>query len=156
MCYHQDGNTPLHASACNKPAKAGVIQALLQHGAHFDLVNNDKRTFFNLLKGTPLHEVSPQSPLPLAPCSDGSPVSDHQLRGPLEPGVPGGQGGAAPRPRHGRPARHPPVIRDPTLVSHVPRDTRHVTRDTPWCWSLHFTREILPVQDCARPVTRQH
>ena len=123
MCYHQDGNTPLHASACNKPAKAGVIQALLQHGAHFDLVNNDKRTFFNLLKGTPLHEVSPQSPLPLAPCSDGSPVSDHQLRGPLEPGVPGGQGGAAPRPRHGRPARHPPVIRDPTLVSHVPRDT---------------------------------
>jgi ankyrin repeat protein len=53
-----DGNTPLHASACNKPAKAGVIQALLQHGAHFDLVNNDKRTFFNLLKGTPLHEIT--------------------------------------------------------------------------------------------------
>ena len=54
----QDGNTPLHAAACNKPAKAGVIQSLLQHGAHFDLVNNDKRTFFNLLKGTPLHEVN--------------------------------------------------------------------------------------------------
>ena len=54
----QDGNTPLHAAACNKPAKPGVIQSLLQHGAHFDLVNNDKKTFFNLLKGTPLHEVN--------------------------------------------------------------------------------------------------
>ena len=52
-----DGNTPLHAAALNKPAKAGVIQSLLTHGAHFDLVNNDKRTFFNVLKGTPLHEV---------------------------------------------------------------------------------------------------
>jgi len=52
-----DGNTPLHAAAGNKPVKAGVIQTLLQHGAHFDLVNNDKRTFFNVLKGTPLHEV---------------------------------------------------------------------------------------------------
>ena len=58
--YHhhlQDGNTPLHAAALNKPAKAGVIQSLLKHGAHFDLVNNDKRTWTNLLKGTPLHEV---------------------------------------------------------------------------------------------------
>merc|ERR1712226_492761 len=53
-----EGNTPLHASALNKPAKAAVIQSLLQHGAHFDLVNNDKKTFANLLKGTPLHEVS--------------------------------------------------------------------------------------------------
>ena len=52
-----DGNTPLHAAALNKPSKAGVIQSLLTHGAHFDLVNNDKRTFFNVLKGTPLHEV---------------------------------------------------------------------------------------------------
>jgi len=53
-----EGNTPLHASALNKPAKAAVIQSLLQNGAHFDLVNNDKKTFFNLLKGTPLHEVT--------------------------------------------------------------------------------------------------
>jgi len=53
-----EGNTPLHASALNKPAKAAVIQSLLQHGAHFDLVNNDKKTFANLLKGTPLHEVT--------------------------------------------------------------------------------------------------
>jgi len=53
-----DGNTPLHAAACNKPAKPGVIQSLLQNGAHFDLVNNDKKTFFNLLKGTPLHEIT--------------------------------------------------------------------------------------------------
>jgi hypothetical protein len=30
----------------------------LKHGAHFDLVNNDKRTWTNLLKGTPLHEIT--------------------------------------------------------------------------------------------------
>merc|ERR1712110_1318636 len=53
-----EGNTALHAAALNKPAKATVIQSLLQHGAHFDLVNNDKKTFFNLLKGTPLHEIT--------------------------------------------------------------------------------------------------
>lgn len=53
-----DGNTALHAAALNKPAKAAVIQNLLQHGAHFDLVNNDKKPFFSLLKGTPLHEVT--------------------------------------------------------------------------------------------------
>jgi len=57
-----DGNTPLHAAALNKPAKAGVIQSLLKHGAHYDLVNNDKRTWTNLLKGTPLHEVSNSTP----------------------------------------------------------------------------------------------
>merc|ERR1719327_1986600 len=53
-----DGNTPLHASACNKPAKAGVIQALLDHGAHFDRVNNDKKAFANLLNKQPLHEIA--------------------------------------------------------------------------------------------------
>merc|ERR550517_1752082 len=53
-----DGNTALHAAALNKPAKAAVIQSLLQHGAHFDLVNNDKKSFFHLLKGTPLHELT--------------------------------------------------------------------------------------------------
>ena len=53
-----DGNTPLHAAALNKPAKAGVIQSLLTHGGHFDLVNNDKRTFFDVLKGTRLHEIT--------------------------------------------------------------------------------------------------
>ena len=58
----QDGNTPLHAAALNKPAKAGVIQSLLKHGAHYDLVNNDKRTWTNLLKGTPLHEVGNSTP----------------------------------------------------------------------------------------------
>jgi len=53
-----DGNTALHAAALNKPAKAAVIQSLLQHGAHFDLVNNDKKSFFHLLKGIPLHELT--------------------------------------------------------------------------------------------------
>ena len=53
----QDGNTALHTAALNKPAKPAVIQTLLDHGAHFDTVNTEKKAFFNLLKGQPLHEV---------------------------------------------------------------------------------------------------
>jgi len=53
-----DGNTALHTAAQNKPAKPSVIQALLDHGAHFDLVNNDKQSFCNLLKGQPVHEIA--------------------------------------------------------------------------------------------------
>ena len=34
-----------------------MIQTLLDHGAHFDTVNTEKKAFFNLLKGQPLHEV---------------------------------------------------------------------------------------------------
>ena len=52
-----DGNTALHTAALNKPAKPAVIQALLDHGAHFDRVNNDKKAFANLLNKQPLHEV---------------------------------------------------------------------------------------------------
>jgi len=54
----EEGNTALHTAAQNKPAKPAVIQALLEHGSHFDLVNNDKRTFANLLKGQALHEIA--------------------------------------------------------------------------------------------------
>ena len=52
-----EGNTALHTAALNKPAKPAVIQALLDHGAHFDRVNNDKKAFANLLNKQPLHEV---------------------------------------------------------------------------------------------------
>jgi len=53
-----EGNTPLHTAAINKPAKPAVIQTLLDHGAHFDLLNTDKRPFFSLIKGQPLHEIT--------------------------------------------------------------------------------------------------
>lgn len=53
-----DGNTALHTAALNKPAKPAVIQTLLDHGAHFDTVNTEKKAFFNLLKGQPLHEIT--------------------------------------------------------------------------------------------------
>jgi hypothetical protein len=41
----------------NKPSKPTVIQTLLEAGAHFDTVNNEKKAFFHMLKGQPLHEV---------------------------------------------------------------------------------------------------
>merc|ERR1719511_402005 len=53
-----EGNTALHTAALNKPAKPAVIQALLDHGAHFDRVNNDKKAFANLLNKQPLHEIA--------------------------------------------------------------------------------------------------
>ena len=50
-----DGNTALHTAALNNPVEAGFIQSLLQNGAHFDLVNNQKKTFYYLLEDMPLH-----------------------------------------------------------------------------------------------------
>jgi len=74
-----DGNTALHAAALNKPAKAAVIQSLLQHGAHFDLVNNDKKPFFSLLKGTPLHEVTNSARHTTLSCLAATVVRKHGL-----------------------------------------------------------------------------
>ena len=53
-----DGNTALHTAALHHPVEAGIIQSLLQNGAHFDLVNNQKKTLYELLKGSPLHEIT--------------------------------------------------------------------------------------------------
>jgi hypothetical protein len=47
----------------NKPSKPTVIQALLEAGAHFDTLNADKKAFYHMLKGQPLHEVR----LPVVP-----------------------------------------------------------------------------------------
>ena len=54
---NDDGNTALHIAA-RKPVDAEVIQSLLQNGAHYDMVNNEKKTFYDLLQGTPLHEIT--------------------------------------------------------------------------------------------------
>jgi len=53
-----EGNTPLHTAAISKPVKPIVIQTLLDAGAHFDNINFDKKTFFQLIKGQPLHEIA--------------------------------------------------------------------------------------------------
>jgi hypothetical protein len=42
----------------NKPPKPAVIQSLLEAGAHFDTLNLEKKAFYHLLKGQPLHEVT--------------------------------------------------------------------------------------------------
>merc|ERR1719277_2150253 len=75
-----DGNTALHAAALNKPAKAAVIQSLLQHGAHFDLVNNDKKPFFHLLKGTPLHEITNSAAHSSLACLAARVVRKHDMK----------------------------------------------------------------------------
>ena len=75
----QDGNTPLHAAACNRPVKAEAIQSLLQHGAHYDLVNNDKKTFSDILEGTPLPEISNWAIHPRLACLSARVVRKHGL-----------------------------------------------------------------------------
>ena len=66
-----DGNTALHQAALKANAgsiirnkriirtsnRQPVIQSLLKYGAHFDLVNNQKKTFYELLDGSLLHEI---------------------------------------------------------------------------------------------------
>lgn len=52
-----EDNFPLHTAATNKPAKPSVVATLLDSGAHLDAVNGEGRTFGQLLRGQPLHEV---------------------------------------------------------------------------------------------------
>ena len=40
------------------PVETGVIQSLLKNGAHFDLVNHKKKTFYDLLQGSTLHDIT--------------------------------------------------------------------------------------------------
>jgi hypothetical protein len=51
----------------------------LQNGAHFDLVNNDKKTFSNLLKGTPLHEITNSAVHSSLACLSARVVRQHDL-----------------------------------------------------------------------------
>lgn len=53
-----DGNASLHTAAASKPVKPAVIQTLLDSGAHFDHVNYEKKSFFQIVKGQPLHEIA--------------------------------------------------------------------------------------------------
>jgi len=52
-----EDNFPLHTAANNKPAKPNVVSTLLDSGAHLDAVNGEGKTFGELLRGQPLHEV---------------------------------------------------------------------------------------------------
>jgi len=52
-----EDNYPLHTAASNKPAKANVVSTLLDSGAHLDAINGEGRTFAELLRDQPLHEV---------------------------------------------------------------------------------------------------
>jgi len=52
-----EDNFPLHTAASNKPAKPNVVATLLDSGGHLDAVNGEGRTFGQLLRGQPLHEV---------------------------------------------------------------------------------------------------
>lgn len=68
-----DGNTPLHAAAYNTgQPRLESFRSLLQNGAHFDLVNNDKKPSIY---------------------SRGHRCMRTNFNGPLQPGVPGGAGG---------------------------------------------------------------
>lgn len=53
-----EGNTPLHTAMTNKPSKPAVVHTLLEAGAHFDTVNTERKAFYNMLKGQPLHEIA--------------------------------------------------------------------------------------------------
>ena len=56
-----DGNTALHRAALNRPVETEVIHSLLQNGAHYDLVNNEKFTFNDLLQEKERHEITNQA-----------------------------------------------------------------------------------------------
>ena len=54
-----DLNTALHvaASASAKPAKSALVQTLLELGGHLDSVNREGKSFSDVLRGQPIHEL---------------------------------------------------------------------------------------------------
>lgn len=54
-----DLNTALHvaASASAKPAKSALVQTLLELGVHLDSVNREGKSFSDVLRGQPIHEL---------------------------------------------------------------------------------------------------
>lgn len=50
-------NTPLHVAASNKPCRPEVFTLLLEHGAHIDTCNSDRKTPIQLLRGMPVHDI---------------------------------------------------------------------------------------------------
>ena len=54
-----DLNTALHvaASASAKPAKAALVQTLLECGVHLDAVNREGKAFSDVLRAQPIHEL---------------------------------------------------------------------------------------------------
>lgn len=54
-------NMPLHIAASNKPCRAEVFSLLLQHGAHIDACNMDRKTPMQLIRGTTIYDIA--SPL---------------------------------------------------------------------------------------------
>ncbi|XP_035221658.1 protein fem-1 homolog A-like [Stegodyphus dumicola] len=45
-------NTPLHVAAMNKPCAESIFKALLEHGAHLDLCNYERKTPLQLVQST--------------------------------------------------------------------------------------------------------
>lgn len=52
-----EGNTALHVAALARPCPPALAQALVNGGAHLDLVNGEGRTFYQLIQGQKLHEL---------------------------------------------------------------------------------------------------
>ncbi len=54
-----DLNTALHvaASASAKPSKSSLVQTLLECGVHLDAVNRDGKSFSDVLRSQPIHEL---------------------------------------------------------------------------------------------------
>ena len=88
---------------------------MLQHGAHFDLVNNDKKTFFNLLKGTPLHEVRWDLSQQCIVLSIRTFAGD-QLCSTHQPGLSSSTSGEETRTRNNQPSRDITAVRGISLV----------------------------------------
>lgn len=79
-----DGNSALHTAAGSKPVKQNVIQTLLGSGCHFDLVNYEKKGFYSILKGQPVHEIANSVQHTTLKCLAARVVNRHQLHNDVE------------------------------------------------------------------------
>lgn len=74
-----DDNLALHVAALNKPAKPNVVTTLLNAGAHLDAVNAEGKTFGQLLRGQPLHEVVTELKYTTLQCLAARAIQKHSI-----------------------------------------------------------------------------
>jgi hypothetical protein len=74
-----EGNTPLHVAALAKPCPPALAKALVEGGAHLDLVNAEGRTFSQLLQGQKVHELVNPVKYTTLQCLAARTINKHRL-----------------------------------------------------------------------------
>lgn len=75
----EDGNTPLHTAATNKPCKLDVIRVLLNNGAHLDRCNAKRQNCMDLMRGVSIYDITSPVNYTTLQCLAAKVIVNHKL-----------------------------------------------------------------------------